>query len=245
MKKVLSVALAVAMMFALGAGLMGCTLTHRVTTTTRVAVGDIVQFGPYEWRVLSLDEGHAMLITEYIVAVGRYHNTVEDVTWKTSDIRAWLNGEFLERFDAASRSRIARVYVYNPGNPWYGTPGGNETLDQVFLPSIEEVHILAQDEDRVAFINDRALLEQFANDNYERFGMTVDEVLADFGGNWPMPAFWWMRSPGDSLNSAALVSPTGEPNYFAYITYSHGLRPVLWVPADIFNVTHEVTRVIV
>jgi len=245
MKKFLSLMLAIAMVFTLSAVLVGCTLTHRVTTTTRVEVGDIVQFGPYEWRVLYLIDGHALLITEYIVAVGRYHNTEEDVTWETSDIRAWLNGEFLERFDAASRSHIAQVTAYNRDNPWEGTPGGNDTRDYVFLLSIEQaVYLFAQDEDRIAFVNDRALLEQWAEDNYEWSGMTADELLTELGGTLPASFPWWMRSPGNASNNAGLILENGQINAFTYVSYSHALRPALLVPANIFDVIHEVTRVI-
>ena len=44
-----------------------------------------------------------------------------------------------EAFSASEKSAIPTVTLSNPDNPNYGTEGGNDTQDQVFLLSLEEL----------------------------------------------------------------------------------------------------------
>lgn len=124
---------------------------------------DCVWFGSYpqsdatgekkdaiKWRVLSVDGNDAFLIADYSLDCQQYNTTYESVTWETFTIRSWLNGynangidyssgNFIDKaFTGAEKDAINQVTVVNNDNP-YGTEGGNDTKDKVFLLSIEEV----------------------------------------------------------------------------------------------------------
>ncbi len=122
-------------------------------------IGDIVTFGQYpqgangeveplEWRVLAIEGDTALLLTEKCVDCLPYDDDdksgeVGGNTWEFSDLRSWVNGEFLDTaFDSDERSQIAVSHNINADNPvWgtkYGSKGGNETDDKIFCLSIEE-----------------------------------------------------------------------------------------------------------
>nr|AGS53994.1 hypothetical protein [uncultured bacterium contig00088] len=65
---------------------------------------NIVSFGPYEWRVLAVEDGTALLITEPIIS-RRMFDTDTNV-WEHSGIRSYLNGDFLNSFSAGERERM-------------------------------------------------------------------------------------------------------------------------------------------
>jgi hypothetical protein len=44
-----------------------------------------VQFGGYTWRVLDLQGGRALLISEYILEIRPYHDTWEPITWEHNE----------------------------------------------------------------------------------------------------------------------------------------------------------------
>ena len=107
--------------------------------TKAVEVGDIIPFGGHEWRVLEVRGDRALLISEYIIELRAYHYREEAVTWETSAIRHYLNNEFLNSFRRADRARIPETRLANNDNPWFGTYGGDDTYDKIFLLSLEEV----------------------------------------------------------------------------------------------------------
>ena len=68
-----------------------------------------------------------------------YNEEWTDVTWETCTLRTWLNEDFYTTaFSKKERGYIAETLVKNEDNPEYGTVGGNDTRDKVFLLSIGE-----------------------------------------------------------------------------------------------------------
>ncbi|WP_406043273.1 DUF6273 domain-containing protein [Succinimonas sp.] len=95
--------------------------------------GDTVFFGrypetdrtpePLKWRVLKSQGDRLLIITDSCIASRPFHDRFALVTWENSDIRKWLNGEFLRQtFSEADQKLI--VPAKNSGrSPW----------DRVFL----------------------------------------------------------------------------------------------------------------
>ena len=104
-----------------------------------VRVGDIIEFGNYDWRVLEVRGNQVLILTDRVIVRRRYHHSLDDITWETSEIRRWLNEEFFNRFSQQDQARIAQATVVNNNNQWLGTSGGNNTTDRVFLLSLDEV----------------------------------------------------------------------------------------------------------
>ena len=173
---------------------------------------ELVDFGSYEWLVLDQNERGKLLITKEAIAARPYNAQGKECTWETCDLREWLNGAFLETFSEEDRKKILKTRVMNQGNTEYGTPGGNDTEDLVFLLSSEEAELLFQDNDaRICKPNDQAV-----SDGAETY----------WGACW-----WWLRSPGHNSSSAARIGNDGiVGRYGIRIGSSHSaVRPALWV----------------
>jgi len=93
------------------------------------------------WRVLDIDEKEntAIVIADRPVCERKYHGKRECITWENCDLRAWLNGEYFETaFTDEEKAAIISCENKNPDNPDYGTAGGNDTSDCVWLLSLDE-----------------------------------------------------------------------------------------------------------
>ena len=117
-------------------------------------VGDIVTFGnyeqdgdaengaePIEWFILDMEDGQATLLSVYLLDGHRYHpEEMDKITWEDCELRAWLNDDFLNAaFTEAEQEHIAVTNVINEDNPIFGTPGGNDTADKIWLFSFSDL----------------------------------------------------------------------------------------------------------
>ena len=210
-----------------------------------VSVGDIIPFGGYDWRVLEVRGNQALILTDRIITQRQYH-AGGGVTWETSDIRQWLNNDFLNRFSEQERARIASSTVINDNNPWdfYGWAGGlafpssgNNTTDRIFLLSIDEVLRYFGDDGLVALGATMSAAEREAHANpginEARAGGRYSgrKVAQDLGGS---PSAWWLRTTGRNTSTAAIIGATGNPQLGGLpVTQSdHGIRPALWLYLD-------------
>jgi hypothetical protein len=191
-------------------------------------IGDIIPFGEYDWRVLDVREERALIITEDIVEQRKYHEEYVDVTWETCDLRKYLNGEFLSKLDS---SRILTTPVKNDGNLWYGTKGGRDTQDKIFLLSLEEVdYYFGNSGDyssmrRKKYDNGKYIADSngyYLSNNHDssRVAKYGDEVC-----------WWWLRSPGYFSYDAVDVSEVGGVGVDGSCVddYNGGVRPALWI----------------
>lgn len=111
-------------------------------------VGDDVDFGVYngriiKWKVLTIHEHEAILITNSTVCKMPYHQPGSQITWRDCSLRKWLNNDFINSsFTEVERSRIMPSVLNNDNNPKYKTLGGTPTTDKIFLLSINEAKTL-------------------------------------------------------------------------------------------------------
>jgi hypothetical protein len=200
-------------------------------------VGDIIQFSGYDWRVLEVDtlNKRKLVLSEKVLEERAYNVKYTDVTWETCDLRKYLNGEFLNRLDG---KRIVPINNLNSNNPWYDTTGGNNTIDSVFLLSLDEVIKYFGDsgdlmnrkgwywEDRKFVLKDGqgwAINDQY---NDSRIAYDVNDVAK--------ACWWWLRSPGSSSDGAANVYGGGSVDVIGINVHSYdfdygGVRPALWL----------------
>lgn len=196
--------------------------------------GDQISFGSYDWRVLALENNAALIITEYIIEQRAYHNAYLDITWADCSLRKYLNGEFYRQFSATDQSRIISVFNKNPDNPWYGSKGGADTQDCIFLLSIEEaVCQYFGDSSSTLYHrgkNQRYWFERKDENNRKR----IARLEPDKGGiSW-----WWLRSPGRVNVKAGYIHGDGnigiQGNNVLKGNISDGrctggVRPALWL----------------
>ncbi|MDR1713595.1 MAG: DUF6273 domain-containing protein [Coriobacteriales bacterium] len=208
-----------------------------VLSIGNVEVGDVVRLGQVSfeaapsgqfsdnirWRVLAVEGGRALLITEEVIDFRGYQDKLEATTWETSDIRAWLNDEFYNGLPDIIRARIMATELSNPANSSTGIDGGNDTTDKVFLLSIGEAE------------------QYFKNDNARIAKLNIaEDTLADFNQQYSgdttkkngEATAWRLRSPGKETNTDAAVSSKGEMVTDGLrvdggkIT---GIRPAFWI----------------
>ena len=195
-------------------------------------VGDKIPFGKYPqgangevqplmWRVLAVESGRALLITDDLIDAVPYNEENKIVTWETCTLRKWMNNDFLQTaFNSEEQARIATVTNQNPNNPEYGTKGGNPTDDRVFALSVQEAwKYFRSDEDRMAAPTAYAIKRGA--------GTRGTFSLKDRRKT----GWWWLRSPGDNSNSAAFVDTRGHVSQFGvYVNVILGaVRPAFWL----------------
>ena len=66
-------------------------------------VGEKIEFGKYEWRILDIKNNAALIITEYIIEQRAYHDAYKDITWADCSLRKYLNGEFYDKFSETEK----------------------------------------------------------------------------------------------------------------------------------------------
>ena len=182
-------------------------------------VGDIIQFGGYDWRVLEVKDGKALILSDKILTIRPYHPS--SITWAESELREYLNSAFIEdTFTSEEKTRIAEIRLENQSNQWYGTAGGIQTIDRVFLLSMEEVVKHFGDSGQ---LRDRPGNANVIDDEYNlaRIAYTTDGTAS----------WWWLRSPGCYGTDAASVLHDGRVDVTGLDVRSDdgGVRPALWL----------------
>ncbi len=168
-------------------------------------VGDKIAFDQYEWRVLDIHSNMALIITEYIIEQRSYHEAYKDITWADCSLRQYLNDEFYNKFTAADQSRIIPVINKNLDNHWYGSKGGADTRDSIFLLSLEEV--------TCQYFGDSSskLYNPGKNQRYwfERKDVNNSKRIATMEG-YSWNTWWWLRTPGRVNVKAVYVHGDGN-----------------------------------
>ena len=202
-----------------------------------IKVGDTYTFGAYEqdnstsngkeaieWTVLDKDGMSLLLISKQALDCQQYNTSYTDVTWESCSLRKWMNGTFLNKaFNAEEQAQIQNTTVSADKNPEYNTNPGNATTDKVFLLSINEVEKY--------FNSDEA--RKCAPTAYAKAqgAYTSDSFKTASGA---ATCWWWLRSPGDTQDSAAYVHDYGSVSYVGYYVddASDAVRPALWINLD-------------
>ena len=187
---------------------------------------------PVKWRVLANESGKLFLISDQNLDVFEYHTENEDVTWETSTMRSWLNGlaankgdgeeaidysddNFLDTaFSAGEQEAIEETEVVNDDNPLYGTEGGNNTVDKIFLLSLDEARntgYFADDNSRIS-----------TNTAYVADGGKINISRRDAG----TADYWYLRSPALRSYNVSRVYDNGFVDDFgSYVSTSSTVRP--------------------
>ena len=195
---------------------------------------------PIRWRILSEDGESAFILADGIVANHYYHHTTSSTTidgktvyannYKHSDIRAWLNGEFLNAaFGEIAQSLIETTEV---DNSVYSTGYSSiqyayackNTFDKVFLLSYREAIKSAYGFSSNS-TNDTARC-MTVSDYARSTGANMNTATNNFGCG-----SWWLRSPSHTGSSyARRINDYGGSESDAYYNVDrddYGVVPAL------------------
>ena len=179
------------------------------------------KYEPIKWRVLHYENSEAFLLADAILDSQPYHSENEEIDWKKSSIRAWLNNEFINKaFSNEENKAINTVELINKDNSKYGTQGGKNTSDKLFLLSLSEVDETEESKE-YGFWDKKT--RKCKNENFS------EETY-----------FWWLRSPGNSSHDAAGVYYYGWVFGYGYDVQepAGGIRPALYLnlsSSDLFS----------
>lgn len=204
---------------------------------SEVNIGSIIGFGDYQWKILDVKENKMLIISDQIIEQRDYHDKKEEITWEQSEIRHYLNNGFLEQFSFSNREKIITTQNKNADNPWYGSFGGNDTVDRVFLLSLDEVvRLYYGDSSRLLDNpkrNQRYWFERKDDNNIKRRALFMNSPW------W----WWWTRTPGKNNKVSTYIHGDGNIgiqgngisktsfNTLHRMTQSNkgGVRPALWL----------------
>ena len=172
---------------------------------------------PIKWNVLESDGDKALLLSDSCIDSLPFSKSYTNATWDKSDIRSWLNGDFLNSaFSADERNAILSTDLENGDELKYGTPAGKNTQDKIFLLSGSEVK------------------KYFSSDNARAAKATNYAVSHGAYTNGRGNCAWWLRSPGMTRTSPAYIASSGEIGNRAHEADETiiGVRPALWVKSS-------------
>ncbi|MDY3209783.1 MAG: DUF6273 domain-containing protein, partial [Candidatus Enterosoma sp.] len=171
--------------------------------------GTWLKVEPIQWRYLSRDGKNVQFVSEKVLDDHVWNTTDHGDeaylnNYKLSDIRKWLNSDFLEQAFYYDSSLVQTVNVDNSVESTgitYNQYACEDTQDKVYLLSYKDIN----DED-YGF-----------TDNASRIAYN-----ADGNANW-----YWLRSPNRNDGSARFVYNDGYVSSTDYVYNSIGVRPAL------------------
>ena len=217
------------------------SLQNPTTNGNGVTTWDCIYFGnyyqsnsstkePIKWRVLSVHGNDAFLLADQNLDDKPYNEEATDVTWATCTLRTWLNDTFLNTaFTSAEQAAIKNTTVVNEDNPYYGTEGGANTTDKVYLLSIAEAINTAY-----GFNGEVRTESETREAKNTAYAKECGAWTSTSTGWWTSTSTewngcWWLRSPGVSSSLASRVTDTGYIDDDGDIVYAdlYAVRPAL------------------
>lgn len=201
---------------------------YNIQLISLAKIGEVVVLGEYEqdnyisngkedieWIVLSKEENKVLLISKHVLDNTPYNNVKKAVTWETCTARQYLNNNFYNTaFNEIIKEKIIKTTVKPADNTKYGVSGGNETVDKIFLLSLEEAKkYFKTDKERIA----RAT----------KYAVSRGSFNNGTNGVWQ-----WLRNPFSNHEAALCIYHDGrvdEDTRSGVHDTNCGVRPVMWL----------------
>lgn len=196
-------------------------LSDDVENSSIVDKNAIIRFGKYDWKPLATNGKLTLLFLNGSLGKLPYQQGGGDITWEECTLREYLNNDFYNSFLPEEKEKIVETTIKNNDtksfDELYGLSiGGHDTVDKIFLLSIEDVDKYFEKTKRGVFLGSWFYSETFDSD-------------------------WLLRSPGHAKSHTERHSKHKD-NYVA-IARSDGfidkdgksarskfdIRPAMWV----------------
>ena len=161
----------------------------------------LYEIEPIKWKILSIDSKGIYIFSEEIIDGRAYDSRSSSVTWANSTLRTWLNTDFYNiAFSKSEKKKICETYLQNGDNPGYGTDGGVDTYDKVWIPSLYDVT-----NEKNEFPSNGGFSRQYVKlptDYADRIklGRAFHNIYEGI-----YYCAWWIRTPGWNTRSAMYV----------------------------------------
>lgn len=179
------------------------------------------------WKVLKTTNNQYMMITDDVIDIKQYHhdcserviegNTIYANNYKYSDIRNWLNTEFMNNALNSAEQEVA--LTMNVNNSASGSYGCENTMDKVAMLSYNE-----------------AINNQYFASSSERRTLVTDYVRV-LGKD---SAGWWLRTPENYSSHVYDVNAQGELDNIIITTETFtGVRPMITINMNLIPLRQE------
>lgn len=166
---------------------------------------------PIKWRVLQNDGKTLFIAADRGLDCEDFNKFSDDFIWEGCRLRNWLNGSFYTTaFSSEEQNAIVEQNIVNDDNPKYGTEGGNNTTDRVYLLSIGEAMDSAY-----GFCEDyniRSASRRLQVSDYARARGSWLSTDSDYAGN----CWWLLRTPGSKTDNSMVVTEYGSASTGGY-----------------------------
>lgn len=179
-------------------------------------------YEPLVWRVLEVQDGTALLMSDSALDCEPFQTDLQDVSWENCTLRSYLNGysadenaasidysreedNFLDKaFTKEEQNAILEDFVRNEENYYFDVDSGDTTMDKIFIPAESEL-----------FIHDSSVIHGFSRqdaiaDRAKQFQPT-DYAL--WKGVWSASdsgnVFWITRTTGYTHSNVVYVDESG------------------------------------
>ena len=150
----------------------------------------IFEYAPIEWRVLSVASDGIYVMSKKVLDRQKYNSSQCDITWADCTLRKWLNSYFYNfAFSINEKQAIRMTHLINGHNPSYGTQGGIDTYDRVWIPSLSDVTNPAS--------------------GFSTNGLDWDLARRLSRTSYSNYSSWWLRTPGSIYDCACVVNGNG------------------------------------
>lgn len=170
-------------------------------------------------------DGTWLLMEDIYITRAWHSSNVND--YANSDIKKYLDNDFLNLIDANIRSQIKQVKIpYRPGSGTSGTvsSGANGLSCKIFLLSDREVGYTQSNVNQY-ICNDGAKLSYFTDGN------GTSEKIAKYNGT---ATYWWLRSPRLYYSTVAwYCGANGGASDDYRCTGACGVRPAFILPSTL------------
>ncbi len=117
------------------------TSTTSKNEEVKYEVGKKISFGKdldseQNWTIVDVQNDKALIISYLCSAQVEHYSKI--YTWENCNLRKYLNGSYYDSLKNSRKSRILETKVVNSDNPEYNTEGGNDTVDKIFVLSVDE-----------------------------------------------------------------------------------------------------------
>lgn len=185
---------------------------------------------PIKWKVISNQENEYFVTTDLLLDVKQFHSFIADRkvdgqtiganNWEYSDLRNWLNSDFINIIFADGYDEYVQTSTVDNGaevcREGDRFTDCNDTEDKLFLLSYKDVIGTGFDSDDTASLTRTVKVSDYARAK---------------GAYMPSgeSGYWWLRSGADSNWTVCTVNYEGDVSYLSWSVnnISCGIRPAM------------------
>ena len=201
--------------------------------SAKAKVGDTLYYGSYEqdgnnengaelieWMVMDEQNGRILLVSKYGLEARAFHEMQGETYWEDSDIRAWLNNDFMyQAFSQADQNNIMQTTLMN---------SQYDPQDLSERPTIE----LAKTRDKIFLLSEEEILQYFP----EETSRICEASAVVRNGGIKMPegrCSWWLRSCNMAKDGTAqIVSGVNGQIEDSSCELVNVIRPAMWIRTE-------------